>query len=144
MHVCLLSHTPCHAYFQFSPLPTSHNCLQSPLDFQISQRRKTITMWLLQLPTVPTASTPISPTSSNGKQHLFSCGTILYSTDSLSWIFLPLGSFPSTFKIHPFAHSHNLPASYSQCLHISWMYYLYSLPLFLTFHSKTYPCLQLL
>lgn len=144
MHVCLLSHTPCHAYFQFSPLPTSHNCLQSPLDFQISQRRKTITMWLLQLPMVPTASTPISPTSSNGKWHLFSCGTILYSTDSLSWIFLPLGSFPSIFNIHPFARSHNLPASYSQCLHISWMYCLYSLPPFLTFHSKTYPCLQLL
>lgn len=130
-----------HAYFQFSPLPTNHIRLQSPLDFQktalssTSQRRKTIRMWLPQLPTMPTASTSISPISSNGKQHLFFCGTILYSTDSPSGIFLPLDSFPSTFNIHPFAHSHNLPASYSQCLHISWMYYLHSLPSFLTFHS---------
>lgn len=60
---------------------------------------------------------------------------LLHCTDSPSWIFLSLSSFLSTFNMHPFAHSHNLPAGYSQCLHISWMCYPHSLLPFLTFHS---------
>lgn len=76
--------------------------------------------------------------SSNGKQGLFPCRTILSSSDSpFSWIFLPLGSFPpkiqNAFNTVSLLPAASLSATVLEC------YYTYCLHCLLYIHSKIHP-----